>query len=134
MSGFDPTTPVTFTMRGIPSAIWFVIAVAVAVIGSGVLVVWAVVSFTIGGMRDDVKSLRESVQALQVADKASAVSLRDIENRLADRIVGNSAGLSGKLDTTNVKLDAVTVSIEGLSKRLEAIAQFGPGDERRKRR
>src|SRR5262249_35280522 len=129
VSGFDPTTPVNFTMREILSAGWFVIAAAMTVIGSRALGVWAVVSFAIAGTRDDVKSVRDSVHALQAANKASAVSLQDAQNRLTDRIA--------KLDnssTTDAKLDAIITSIEALSKRVESIAQSGPGDERRKRR
>ena len=133
VSGFDTTTPVTFRMRDILSAVWYVIIAAVTVIGSGALVVWLVVSFAIGAMRDDVKRIRESVQALQVAVKSNA----DIENRIADRIdrIDNSlSDFSGKLDTTNAKLAAATASLEALSKRLDAVAQSSAGDERRKRR
>jgi peptidoglycan hydrolase CwlO-like protein len=133
VSGFDPTTPVPLTMRNILSAIWYFIIAAVTVIGTGALVVWAVVSFTIGGMRDDVKSIRESVQTLQVADKSNAASLQGLANRI-ERLDNSFADLSGKLDTTNAKLAAINASIEALSKRLDAVAQSGPGDERRKRR
>ena len=137
MSGFDPTTPVTFTIRDIPLAIWFVIAAAVAVIGSGAIVVWVVVSFTIGGMRDDVKSVRESVQSLQVADKASAVSLRDVENRLADRIASRVTTLlvcpaSSIHQTPNLMPSPYLLKL--YPNVLRAIGQLGPGEERRRRR
>jgi vacuolar-type H+-ATPase subunit B/Vma2 len=137
VSGFDPTAPVTFTMRHILSAVWFIIASAMAVIGAGALIVWAVVSFTIGGIRDDVKSTRETVQTLQTTDKTSAINLRETENRFADRIAkldSSFIALSGRLDVIGAKIDAINESIDGLSKRLDAVAQTRPDDDRRRRR
>jgi hypothetical protein len=50
--------------------------------------VWGLNTYVIGGVRDDVGAIRQSVQGLQGADKDGLLRLRDAETRLGDQISG----------------------------------------------
>ena len=93
---------------------------AVLVVGGGVL--WAVLAFTIGGMRDDVKAIRDSVGHLQTADRESVNRAVGIELKLREQVGSlkvDFATLSGKLDNVASKLDSVVTSVNGLSGRID---------------
>jgi TolA-binding protein len=105
-------TQVTFTMKQL---------LGVIVIGGGVL--WAVLAFTITGMRDDVSAIRTSIQGLQTADKEGAVRIREGETKLIEQIGGlrtQITGLSGKLDSVTGTVSTLTAQIIDVQKRLAA--------------
>jgi hypothetical protein len=106
----DASTPVTMTVKQLGAG---VIATVLLIIGG----LWAVLSFTIGGLRDDVVNTRQSIQVLQVADKDGAIHVRDTEIKLIEQISGlrtDIAGFSGKLDSTNN-------AIAGLNRRMDDV-------------
>ena len=93
---------------------------AVLVVGGGVL--WAVLAFTIGGMRDDVKAIRDFMHSLQIADRESISRSLGTEVKLSEQVGSlkvDFATLSSKLDNVAGKLDTVVTSVNGLSGRLE---------------
>src|SRR6202048_4876067 len=88
---------------------------AVLVVGGGVL--WAVLAFTIGGMRDDVNAIRDSVGHLQTADRESINRAVGIELKLSEQVGSlkvDFATLSGKLDNVAGELDSFVTSVNGL--------------------
>jgi hypothetical protein len=112
----DGETQVTFTMKQLLIGLGSII-----VLGGGVL--WTVLSFTIGGMRDDVSAIRTSIHGLQTSDKEGAVRIREGETKLIEQIGGlrtEITGLSGKLDSVNGTVSTLTAQIIDVQKRLAA--------------
>lgn len=108
----DLETQVIVTMKTILAA------VAALIVGGGA-VLWTVLSFTVGGMRDDVKSIRDATQTLQVADKDSAIRIRETENRLIEKMGGlnlSIADLSGKLGATSTTMASLSGRIDEIQK------------------
>jgi hypothetical protein len=60
-------------------------------------VLWAVLRFTVGGMRDDVRDIRNSIRELVSADRALAEQVQGV------RI--EQATLSGKMDRLQQAID-----------------------------
>jgi hypothetical protein len=107
-------TPVTFTMKQLLTTI------AAAIVLCGV-VLWTVLSFTIGGMRDDVSAIRGSMHYLQTADRDGAIRIRDTEGKLAEQIGGlrtQLVGLSGKLETVNISISALSERLNDVQKQV----------------
>jgi uncharacterized protein YoxC len=89
--------------------------------GGGVL--WAVLNFTLGGVRDDVKVIRAQTEVLQIADKNSAVRIREGENKLIEQIDAlrtEIAGLAGKLEGVNSSVSALSGQLQDVRKQLIA--------------
>lgn len=119
----DSDTKVTLTMKQI---MWGI----VALVCSGGAVLWAVLTFTIGGMRDDVKAIRAQTQTLQTADKDSAVRIREGENKLAEQIGAlrtDIVGLSGKLDAVNSSVNTLSNQLQDVRK--QVIAKYSSFDD-----
>jgi hypothetical protein len=78
-------TPVTITMKALITGI-----VGFTILAGAVL--WTVLSFTVGGLRDDVAAIRTSVQGLQGADQESIKETNKINTSLKDEIHGLRTG------------------------------------------
>lgn len=110
----DSETKIVLSMKQLLSAI-----AGLVLLGGGVL--WTVLTFTVGGIRDDVSAIRASTQTLQVADKDGAVRVRETENRLADQISGlrvSIAELSGKLGIFSVSMNNLSGRVDDLQKQV----------------
>jgi len=92
------------------------------IIGGAVL--WTVLSFTIGGMREDVGAIRSSIAALQSSDKDAAIKMREAEARFTDQ-VGNLrteiAGLGGKIDTFSSRVQNLDTSVGKVAAQLQDV-------------
>src|SRR5262249_22224538 len=81
-------------------------------------VLWTVLSFTVGGLRDDVAAIRTSVQGLQGADQESIKETNKINLGLKDEIHGlrtdfvrfseRAENFSRNLETTNKSIATLT--------------------------
>src|SRR4051794_3800811 len=88
---------------------------ALIVLGGAVL--WAVLAFTVGGIRDDVSAIRATNQSLQAADKEGAIRIRETENKLVEQMGSmrvSMADLSGKLGTVGVAMTGLSGRIDDL--------------------
>ena len=105
----DGETAVTLSMKQLLSGI-----AALILLSGGVL--WAVLAFTIGGMRDDLRTIRDSIVVLQKADRDTVIRGRDLEVELIKQV----AGLRMDIATLRTDLDkavgVLKVSVEGLHK------------------
>lgn len=110
----DGNTPVTLTMK----QLLVTVGAGVGLLCAGL---WAVLTVTTGGLRDDVSVIRQAAQTLQVSDKETALRLRESENKLADQIAGLRTDLvafSGRFDATNANVVALTRRMDDFQKQL----------------
>jgi septal ring factor EnvC (AmiA/AmiB activator) len=122
----DAETVVTLTLKQILTGI-----VALVVLAGAVL--WTVLSFTIGGARDDVRTIRDSIVALQTADRETLNRTRDVELKLTEQIAGmrtDFVNASNKLDNLGTSINALTGRIDNYQKDLAA-AQISLNDPKR---
>ena len=113
-------TPVTVTMKSLIGGV-------VAFIVAGGLVLWAVLTFTIGGIRDNVTDIRNSIHDLRGADTQSIQEMNGVNIRLTEQIQGlrtdfvkyserfdvlskNMVGLSSQIDSLQVQLKYMQTS------------------------
>ena len=75
MSNINLDTPFQLTTKQI--------SIAIAAMFAGA---WALLVVTTSSLRDDVSTIRKSVQTLQVADKDGAVKVKDTELNLSKEI------------------------------------------------
>lgn len=126
-------TPVTITMGKLIAGI--------ALLGATIAgVLWGVLSFTIGGVRDDVSAIRQSVIALQTADKEGIARSNEINIRLTEQIQGLRVDfvkyaerfdvLSGRIDGMNKSIDIFTGRLEKFQNELNS-AQASWNDPKR---
>jgi septal ring factor EnvC (AmiA/AmiB activator) len=111
----DGSTQVSFTMTQLLTAV----VTAMILLCGGL---WTVLTLTTSGLRDDVSVIRQSTQGLQVADKDTAVRLREAELRLADQISGlrtEIASFVGRLESTNTNVANLNTNVASLSRRIE---------------
>jgi len=109
-------TTVTFTMGQL-------LASVLTLVLTGGAVLWGVVSFTIGGVREDIGAIRQATQGLQVADKESAIRVRDTEGKLGDQLGAvrvEIAGLSGKLEATAAVMVQLNMRINEMQRLVTA--------------
>jgi hypothetical protein len=98
MPDIDSSTKVTLTMMQLIIAIVFLL-------GGG----WGIFTLTTSGVRDDVSVIRQSVQALQLADKDGTRRMGDTEIKLTSEIGLLRTALvqfDGKLNPLTAKLDS----------------------------
>jgi len=117
-------TQVVITMKSLITGV-----IGFVILGGAVL--WTVLSFTIGGVRDDVTAIRTSVQALQTADQESVKETNNVNVRLTDQIQGLRTdfvkyserfdNLSRNLETTNKSIYTLTNRLDGFRDQLQAI-------------
>lgn len=125
MSSVHADTPVVITMKALLAGV-----VGFLLVGGAVL--WAVLTFTIGGVRDDVTAIRNSVSGLQTAvqttDKGAIERSNEINSRLTDQIQGLRTdfvkyserfdGLSRNLEATNKSIFVLGTRIDKLQAQL----------------
>lgn len=107
-SMIDGNTVVSLTMKQLLGTV----VAAILLLCGGL---WAVLSITTGGLRDDVSSIRQSAQSLSAADKETAIRLRESENKLIEQI----AGLRTDIATFSVRIESVNSNIAGMNRRMD---------------
>jgi chromosome segregation ATPase len=123
----DAQTPVMVTMKTLLTCI---LSGAAILLGG----LWVIASFTIGGVRDDVSSIRQSLiqtnAALQGVDKDDQKRSNDINKDLGDQIreLNQNYGdmriefikLGGQFEITNKAVDSLTAGLAGAKDVLNA--------------
>jgi prefoldin subunit 5 len=119
----SPETPVTFTMRQIYWVVGSLGAAAIAVLVGGIGV------WTVGGVREDVKDIREHITRLQGGDSDNVRRIADVNVKLSEQIQGlhsdlnnlhsDITGLGTQFKYFSDKLDTVNKSIAGLDNRID---------------
>jgi hypothetical protein len=115
MNDINGQTVIAITMKQLLAAI-----AAIIILAGGVL--WTVLTFTLGGMREDLATIRGVTVNLQAADKDTAVRSRDSENKLATEIGGlrtEIVALNGRLETFNVRMQAVDGAVTKLAAQVQ---------------
>jgi len=108
-------TQVVITMKALLAG-----AATFIVVGAGVL--WGILSFTVGGIKDDVSDIRSSIQRLNGADKDNVQRANEINIRLTDQIQGlrtDFVKYSERFDALSTKLDGAAKSIDALGNRMD---------------
>lgn len=82
----NPNTPltVTLTMGKLYAAIGALGAAAIALLVG----FWLVGTWTVGGVRDDVKNIRDDISGLHKSDKDNVARIADVSTKLSDQIQG----------------------------------------------
>jgi hypothetical protein len=125
MGGVGLKTPVTITMGNLLAG--------VAAFGA---VLWAVLTFTIGGLRDDVGAIRDNIKGLnveavmkaidglQTADRSNITRANEINVQLTQQIQGlriDFVKYSEKFDSMSSKFDSMNKSIDSLSSKIDKL-------------
>jgi hypothetical protein len=98
-------TPVVFTMKQIVGIVGG--SIGGLLLGGGV-VLWTVLSFTIGGLREDVSAIRTDISALQASAIAAPTRFSEAQDKLTKEMSDLRVALEeyhGELKATNVSLD-----------------------------
>ncbi len=123
----NPNTPltVTLTMGKLYAAIGALGAAAIALLVG----FWLVGTWTVGGVRDDVKNIRDDISGLHKSDKDNVARIADVSTKLSDQIQGlrtdfgnlhtDFTSLGAQFKYFSERLDTVNKSIAGLDNRLD---------------
>jgi septal ring factor EnvC (AmiA/AmiB activator) len=107
----DANTAVTITMRSLISGI-------LALVVSGGLVLWAVLTFVIGGTREDISAIRQSLDRMntevQTIDREGVSRTSDLGKQISDLRV-ETTKLTSQLATFGTKLDFTSKSVDSLN-------------------
>jgi septal ring factor EnvC (AmiA/AmiB activator) len=108
-------TAITIGMKSLLAGI-------VTFVVSGALVLWAVLTFVIGGSREDVSAIRQSldrtISQLQTVDRDGLARSNDINQSLGKEITDlkvETAKLTAQLGVFGVRLDTTNKSVETLN-------------------
>jgi hypothetical protein len=125
MGGVGLKTPVTITMGNLLAG--------VAAFGA---VLWTVLTFTIGGLRDDVGAIRQNINGLnvnavtkaidglQTADRSNITRANEINVQLTQQIQGlriDFVKYSEKFDSMSSKFDSMNKAIDSLSSKIDKL-------------
>jgi septal ring factor EnvC (AmiA/AmiB activator) len=80
---------------------------------------WAVLTFTIGGMRDDVSSIRTALEATQASGAQNSDKDRETEVGLRNEL----GELTAQLRETTATLSALADSVSGLNGSIQSVDQ-----------
>jgi hypothetical protein len=108
MIEIEGNTVVALTMKQVITGIG-----ALVLLGLGGI--WAILNFTVGGLREDVGHIRNSIESLQASERDDALRIRDAENKFSLQM----ADLGNKITLLSVKMDAVNASVTVLSAKLD---------------
>lgn len=123
----NPSTPltVTLTMGKLYAVIGALGTAAVALL----VCFWLIGTWTVGGVRDDVKNIRDDISGLHKSDKDNVARIADVSSKLSDQIQGLRTDFGNlHMDITNLgtqfkyfseRLETVNKSIAGLDNRLD---------------
>ena len=119
-SPISAETPLRLTVGQYAGAL---VTLLVAISGSA----WAVSTFAIGGLREDVGAIRKSAEAtalsVQTTDKEGILRLRDVEGKLGDQISGlpaDIAGFRGDLAYNSKLVASLTGQLDEMRKDVQA--------------
>jgi hypothetical protein len=107
-----------------------VVTISLTALAGGIIVfcggLWAVLAFTIGGLRNDVNALRlaldRTVDAVRIMDKEGIQRTNDVNTKLSEQIQGLRLDLvrfGSNLEQMSVRLEQTNKSMENLSNRLD---------------
>lgn len=122
MAMIDGETSVAVTMRQMVGGI-------VALLFGGGAILWAVLTFTIGGVRDDIGGLRSDVSAIRgdlskLQESAAAMPVKLSEAQLA--LSKDISGLRVDLESFRGDFKVVRVSLDDLGTKMDALVKQQP--------
>src|SRR5260370_39800347 len=107
-------TNVEFSMRQISGAV-------VALVGIGGVVLWAVITFTVGGMRDDIKEIRLDVSSLTKSVENASKQLSETQLSFTKEIGAirvDFEGFRGDFKAIRVSLEDIKNKVDSAQKSL----------------
>jgi hypothetical protein len=90
MTALDGNTQVAFTYGNtqvVSTVKALLVGIGTLLLASGIIL-WAVLSFAIAGMRADLSAIRQEIESLQAADRESINRSNDVNMKLAEQLTG----------------------------------------------
>jgi hypothetical protein len=115
MATIDSETSVVIPMKHIAGI------VGALLVGGGAIM-WAVLTFTIGGVRDDVAAIRTDIGKLQESAAATPAKLNEAQLALSKDI----SGLRVDLETFHGDFKVMKVSLDDLGTKVDTLIKQSP--------